>query len=189
MEGKNTIILNRPVYEVILTREHRIALLLSSNTILRCSSTFVLQGNDLPHVSWDNYYDINIEHILPQTYQTNWTKVMEDYLSGKELSDDENWRAKKIIINTLGNLTIIKDAKNSELQNNSWEDKRERYKNGTFCEIKIAQESEWNGSTILNRGIDMLQFLMTMVPGLSLNEEQQKRMLFVAEKYFPAISE
>ena len=59
----------------------------------------------------------------------------------------------------------------------------------TFCEIKIAQESEWNGSTILNRGIDMLQFLMTMVPGLSLNEEQQKRMLFVAEKYFPAISE
>jgi hypothetical protein len=35
----------------------------------------------------------------------------------------------------------------------------------------------------------MLQFLMTMVPGLSLNEEQQKRMLFVAEKYFPAISE
>ena len=114
---------------------------------------------------------------------------MEDYLSGKELSDDENWRAKKIIINTLGNLTIIKDAKNSELQNNSWEDKRERYKNGTFCEIKIAQESEWNGSTILNRGIDMLQFLMTMVPGLSLNEEQQKRMLFVAEKYFPAISE
>ena len=148
-----------------------------------------LQGNDLPHVSWDNYYDISIEHILPQAYQTNWSKVMDEYLKGKDLSDDENWRAQKIIINTLGNLTIIKDAKNSELQNNSWEDKRDRYKNGTFCEIKIAQESEWNGNTILNRGIEMLQFLMTMVPGLSLTEEQQKRMLFVAEKYFPAISE
>ena len=148
-----------------------------------------LQGNDLPHVSWDNYYDISIEHILPQAYQTNWSKVMDEYLKGKELSDDENWRAQKIIINTLGNLTIIKGAKNSELQNGSWKAKRERYKNGTFCEIKIAQNSEWNGNTILNRGIEMLSFLMTMVTGLSLTEEQQKRMLFVAEKYFPAISE
>ncbi|MBR3489102.1 MAG: DUF262 domain-containing protein [Bacteroidales bacterium] len=148
-----------------------------------------LQGNDLPHVSWDNYYDISIEHILPQAYQTNWSKVMDEYLKGKELSDDENWRAQKIIINTLGNLTIIKGAKNSELQNGSWNAKRERYKNGTFCEIKIAQNSEWNGNTILNRGIEMLSFLMTMVTGLSLTEEQQKRMLFVAEKYFPAISE
>ena len=89
----------------------------------------------------------------------------------------------------MGNLTIIKGAKNSELQNGSWKAKRERYKNGTFCEIKIAQNSEWNGNTILNRGIEMLSFLMTMVTGLSLTQEQQKRMLFVAEKYFPAISE
>ena len=114
---------------------------------------------------------------------------MEDYLSGKDLSDDENWRAQKIIINTLGNLTIIKGAKNSELQNSSWKDKRERYKDGTFSEIKVAQSDEWNSNTILSRGIDMLKFLMTMVSGLHLSDEQQKRMLFVDNRYYPSSPE
>ena len=144
-----------------------------------------LQGNDLPHVSWDNYNDINIEHVLPQTYQTNWNGVMEKYLEGKTLSDDERWRAEKIIINTLGNLTIIKGAKNSELQNSSWEVKRERYKNGSFSEVSISKYEQWNDLSIMKRGLDMLGFLENMVEGLVLSDEQKKRILFVSEKYYP----
>ena len=45
---KNRIVLNKPVYKVILTSEHRIALLLASNTVLRCNSSLEVQGNDLP---------------------------------------------------------------------------------------------------------------------------------------------
>lgn len=45
---KNTVVLSRPVYNVVLTKEHRIALLLSSKTVLRCNSIIEVQGNDLP---------------------------------------------------------------------------------------------------------------------------------------------
>lgn len=45
---KNIVVLNRPIYKVVLTEKHRIALLLASNTILRCNSTIVVQGNNLP---------------------------------------------------------------------------------------------------------------------------------------------
>ncbi len=143
-----------------------------------------LQGNDLPHVSWNNYFDVSIEHVLPQSYQSNWNDVMENYLDGKVLSNDERWRAEKIIINTLGNLTIIKGAKNSELQNSSWEVKRERYRKGTFCEVEISKYEQWNCQSILKRGLDMLAFMEEMVGGLSLSEEQKKQLLFVSEKYY-----
>lgn len=45
---KNRIVLNKPTYNITLTKEHRIALLLASNTVLQCNSTIEVQGNDLP---------------------------------------------------------------------------------------------------------------------------------------------
>lgn len=45
---KNKIILNKPVYNLTLTKEHRTALYLSSNTVFLCNSSLEVEGNDLP---------------------------------------------------------------------------------------------------------------------------------------------
>ena len=109
---------------------------------------------------------------------------MTDYLKGKELSDDEKHRAKKIIVNTLGNLTLLKHSKNSELQNDSWTVKRERYKSGSFNELVISEKEVWDGCAIRERGIEMLDFLSSMVQGLIFTEQQKEELLFVSDKYF-----
>ncbi len=139
---------------------------------------------DLPHVQWSNYYDINIEHIMPQNYDANWKREMDDYLDNKELDDDKKEMAKKILINTLGNLTILKDKKNSSLQDDSWENKRKRYKTGSFNEIEISEKAEWNQYEILERGRKMIHFLEAMVHGLNFNEEEIMALLFVKKDYY-----
>ena len=139
---------------------------------------------DLPHVQWDNYYEVNIEHIMPQNYRVNWQKEMDDYLKCKDLSDDMKEMAKKILINTLGNLTILKDAKNSSLQDDSWEDKRKRYESGSFNELNISKNVEWNQYAIFARGRNMIRFLESMVSGLKLTEEEVQALLFVKEPYY-----
>ena len=142
------------------------------------------QKGDFEHVSWDNFNEINIEHIMPQSYEANWKKEMEDYLGEKVLTEDERNRAQKIIINSLGNLTILKDAKNSALQNDSWNKKQGRYETGSFSEQEISKESHWEKKSIWERGCKMLDFMAKMVDGLNFSEEQKKKLLFVSDKYF-----
>ena len=140
--------------------------------------------NDNPRVIWDNFNALNIEHVLPQSFCNNWNDTMTKYISGKELSDDEKHRAEKIIVNTLGNLTILRDSKNSELQNDPWTIKCARYKAGSFSELAISEKEVWDGCAIRERGIEMIDFLASMVQGLSFTEQQKEELLFVSDKYF-----
>lgn len=92
--------------------------------------------------------------------------------------------AKKILINTLGNLTILKDKKNSSLQDDSWELKRQRYESGSFNELEISQNEKWNQFSILERGRNMVHFLETMVSGLKFSDEEIMALLFVKKDYY-----
>ena len=144
----------------------------------------MIYKEDLPHVQWSNYFEVNIEHIMPQNYSTNWKAEMDDYLNDKELDNEREDMAKKILINTLGNLTILKDKKNSSLQDDSWELKRQRYESGSFNELEISQNEKWNQYTILERGRRMVHFLETMVSGLKFSDEEIMALLFVKEDYY-----
>jgi len=141
-----------------------------------------LTGNDF-NISWDHYPQINIEHVMPRDYKANWAHVMEDYTKGKDFSTDETTNAEKILINTLGNLTIIKDTKNPELSNEGWEKKKNRYKNGTMSEVEIASYEQWDKVSIRDRGLKMIRFMEEMVDGLHFSDEQKEKMLFKEEKY------
>lgn len=139
---------------------------------------------ELPHVQWSNYYEINIEHIMPQNYGAKWKAEMDAYLNDKDLDSSGVEMAEKILINTLGNLTILKDKKNSSLQDDSWNFKRERYKSGSFNEIEISEKEEWNQYEILERGRNMVHFMESMVSGLKFKEEEILTLLFMKEDYF-----
>ncbi len=122
-----------------------------------------LQDKGLSHVEWNNYYDVQIEHIMPRTWSTHWTKEMNDYLAARSsLNEEEVKMAKKILINTLGNLTVIQDIKNAGIGNNPWATKQGAYSNGSYSEIEIATETSWNPwrhDSIKERGKKMLNFL------------------------------
>lgn len=122
-----------------------------------------LQGRGLSHVGWENYYDIQIEHVMPRTWSTHWTNEMNNYLASHSLLNaDEVERAKNILVNTLGNLTIIQDIKNAGIGNNPWTTKQGAYLNGSYSEVEIATNKSWHPwehNSIEARGKQMLDFL------------------------------
>lgn len=122
-----------------------------------------LQGRGLSHVGWENYYDIQIEHVMPRTWSTYWTNEMNNYLAAHSLLNaDEVERAKNILVNTLGNLTVIQDIKNAGIGNNPWTTKQGAYLNGSYSEVEIATKKSWHPwehNSIEARGKQMLDFL------------------------------
>ena len=122
-----------------------------------------LQGKGLSHVEWKNYYNVQIEHVMPRTWSNHWSNEMNNYLSAhSSLNVDEVERAKNILINTLGNLTVIQDIKNAGIGNNPWATKQAAYSNGSYSEIEIATTTSWDPwghVSIKARGKQMLDFL------------------------------
>lgn len=149
-----------------------------------------LRGNQHAHVYWEQFNETSIEHIMPRKYCTHWQNEMNAYLLGKQLSQNDEEKAKNIILNSLGNLTIIQDIKNSGLGNNPWTTKKGAYSKGCFSEIEISSETKWDpwsASSILDRGKRMLIVLCSLLGNLSLTCNQQQNdeedLLFYDKKF------
>ena len=84
---------------------------------------------------------------------------------------------KRGALQTLGNLTILKAKKNSELQNESWNDKKQRYRSGSYNEIQLSENNCWGETQIMDRGRAMLSFMETLIDGLSFSEEDKIEIL------------
>jgi uncharacterized protein with ParB-like and HNH nuclease domain len=113
-----------------------------------------------------NWVDFNkrkkedtIEHIYPQTPKHDcWNKLFEKY--------DEKQR--KTLLHSLGNLLLLSQPKNSELQNKCFDYKckheKEKgtfvgYYNGSYSEIEVSSYENWTAKTIFDRGTKMLEFM------------------------------
>ena len=127
-------------------------------------------------VSLADFYDTTIEHVIPQTYWTSWSDIVDNFT--EPIGEEYKNQARKVLINTLGNLTILKNGKNSALGNRSWLEKKERYRTGSYNEIAISKYPDWTVKTIAERGFDMLRFIQTKVTGLSFSDEEMKKTLF-----------
>ncbi len=136
-----------------------------------------------------NYHSTAIEHIMPRDL-TYWDEEISDFLTG--FSEEQEPLATRIILNTLGNLTILKDPKNSSVSNHPWlttpeiEGKKDRFASGSFSEILISQNNAWNKQTILARGKEILNFLLKEKLGIveTLSEEQLEKALFYSSEYY-----
>ena len=134
-------------------------------------------------VSWDEFYDVSIEHIMPQTTDPYWRNELADYQDGIVI--DSQWRAYVILVNSIGNLTIIKGTKNSELQNGPWNDKKARYKTGYFSELQVSEYEKWDQYSILDRGKRIIEFLEKEISGLHFNQEEMLDVLFSSGAFYP----
>lgn len=132
------------------------------------------EAND--KVSIDDFELTTIEHIIPQQFSNNWESVVNEFTSG--LEEDEVPMAEKILINTLGNLTILKNGKNSSLGNLGWTDKKSRFRTGSYNEIDVSKNLDWTKNEIMKRGMDMLSFLEKKIDGLKLTVDEKHKLLF-----------
>ncbi len=118
--------------------------------------------NIISEINWNKYIEskkaqITIEHILPQTIKYDcWKEVLLEY-------KEEQY---KYIYNSLGNLVPLSRAKNSALQNYCFDIKNNGkagemvgYKNGSYAEQKINENSDWTVHKIKERGLTLLGFL------------------------------
>ena len=111
-------------------------------------------------VTWDVLKKANtIEHIYPQEDSKDYWKTRFGKLSSKK-----RFR----LCNSLGNLLLLSQSKNSELQNLGFDFKRKHkakngedagYFNGSYSEIGVAQNVDWTDETIRDRGIGLLEFM------------------------------
>ena len=97
---------------------------------------------------------ITIEHIFPQT------------------ADDPYWKQRfdnSVLLHSIGNLLLLSRSKNSSLQNDSFDKKKQTkldegyygYDTGSYSEIVVSKEVEWTPETIEKRGRLLIKFLKT----------------------------
>lgn len=128
------------------------------------------RDNQPPRINLDEFYETQIEHILPQKWEEHWNMEIHDYddylqhstlLNGADFDKD---KAHKILINSLGNLTILRGGKNLYVSNDSWENKKKAYLDSSYSEKEIAGNHEkWTQTEILKRGISLFVFLLKKI--------------------------
>jgi uncharacterized protein with ParB-like and HNH nuclease domain len=121
------------------------------------------KANGNTKLSWTDFNkrkkEDTIEHIYPQnTNDKCWTDSFNTFKK----------RERNILLHSLGNLLLLAHSKNSELQNNCFDYKKKHknktgdyvgYFNGSYSEIHVAQNAEWTPEKILERGIELIDFL------------------------------
>jgi len=127
-----------------------------------------------------DFGETTIEHIIPQHFWDYWQDEVCSVTDTLE-NEDEIEQARKVLLNTLGNLTILKNGKNSSLGKKGWTDKKERFRTGSYNEIAISKHEEWTKINIKKRGTEMLKFLEKKVTGLTFSNNDILETLFYDE--------
>lgn len=110
----------------------------------------------------------SIEHIYPQ-------KAIDDYWTERFKMYDE--KEKKALLGSLGNMLPLSKRINSKLQNYSFDVKKERYANGSRSEQLVADKNEWTPELILDRGLEILNFIEKEWNIKFTNLEDKKKIL------------
>ncbi len=97
---------------------------------------------------------VTVEHIFPQTETEYWAGVFSEY----------DLKQKEYLTHSLGNLLPLSRSKNSSLQNDPFEQKKNNgngvgYYNGSASENEIAQLDAWTSHEICCRGLELLNFM------------------------------
>ena len=95
-----------------------------------------------------DFKQLNIEHVMPQTRDYNWTAKTSD------LSDAEY----ASVVNRLGNLTIVSSTDNSTMQNKNFEEKKKVLEKSNHIKLntEILKKTDWDINDIDERTSRMI---------------------------------
>lgn len=104
---------------------------------------------------YDSDY-VSVEHIYPQKARAGyWVERFGSF----------NSTQKRLLRNSLGNLLALSVPKNASLSNKPFPEKVGRdidtvgYRYGSYSENEVALQAEWSAQQILERGINLLDFM------------------------------
>ncbi len=98
---------------------------------------------------------VTVEHIFPQTAKDSyWHERYKNFDEGEKLR----------LTHSLGNLLPLSISKNSSLQNDPFKLKKDNgsgvgYYNGSISENEVNKNSDWDAKNILERGMNLLNFM------------------------------
>ncbi|EHH0804486.1 HNH endonuclease, partial [Vibrio vulnificus] len=111
---------------------------------------------DRPIYDIDDRDHKTIEHVYPQNpRQKEWTERYKRYSAPQ----------RTLLRHSLGNLVPLSQPKNSSFQNKPFLQKVGNHENtigfkyGSFSEIELTKHKEWTPVEILNRGLQLLDFM------------------------------
>lgn len=121
------------------------------------------KANGNEKVGWTDFNnrkkESSIEHIYPQNPSEDcWASTFKGFSKKK----------REIILHNLGNLVLLAQSKNSELQNKCFGFKKRHinkdghevgFYNGSYSEIEVSGYASWTPYEIQERGVRMLSFL------------------------------
>jgi len=127
------------------------------------------------------YKEYTIEHIYPQNPKKDCWKKDFDHLEIE----------KQILLKgSLGNFLLISQSDNSSLQNECFADrfslfveliksKQNKFSNGSLSEIEVSEYENWTPETILDRGLNLLDFMEQRWGFKFGNSKVKKSLLFL----------
>ena len=138
-------------------------------------------------LKWDSFKQgekdkISIEHIFPHKAEGYWAEQFKNV-------DKDKW---PIYEGSLGNLLLLSQRINAELQNDDFETKkkgresadeskkRTGYSKGSAAELEVNQNENWTPDTIEKTGLDMLKFMENEERGWGVkfkSEDEKKKLL------------
>ncbi len=112
--------------------------------------------------------NLTVEHVMPRKWSEHWPlpngatvgheSSFEAIMAGEELDDETKslMDTRSRAVNTFGNLTLVTDAMNPSLGNNSWATKKKRLAGSLLALNRlIAEQDSWNEQTIGSRASDL----------------------------------
>ena len=139
----------------------------------QCQSPSEQQLNPNDYFKQDPRDSYSVEHVYPQKATDEyWIERFSEY-NGIALDD----KKRKALSSSIGNLLPLSKRVNSRLQNNSFNEKKERYSNGSKSEIDVSREPEWTPETILNRGLKIVNFMQKEFEFTFENKAEKKKFL------------
>jgi len=116
--------------------------------------------------------DLTIEHVLPDTWREHWplsdgTQAAADLLTGMSESQLKLIAEREAIKHTLGNLTLLTDARNPSLGNLDFNSKREKLKMSLLkLNHEIAEMPNWTEERIRTRATRLSDLAIKLWPAL-----------------------
>ena len=101
-----------------------------------------------------NYDDLQIEHVMPQSWTEHWPLPDDDDPAGEPSTQAaERSRA----IDRVGNLTLVTPTFNRGVSNLAWSVKRKEFKNqrSLVLNYEIEQSETWDETSILDRAKEL----------------------------------
>lgn len=104
-----------------------------------------LRSDGRTEESFDPREKLSLEHVMPQTWKTNWPLADDD---------PEATKARNELVQTIGNLTLVTGRLNSSLSNENWPKKQARFQQRSVLLLnrEISENENWGDQSIRHRG-------------------------------------